>query len=269
MKDLKVTYRRWGLRRTLRAQLPERWGELSAAQMATVAALHVAGCELVPLIASLCQIKESIVQRMDTYQLYVLAEQIDWARNADQPHNSFVIEQLPGTDLHAPGERLKGCSLQQFMTADTYFQLFAIHPDGEEYLNQFVAALYLRHGEYFNPDECQVPSERKRAAKVDMWRNISTVATVEKNYRMAVYLNFLLIHAWLSKAYPLLFPRSEEQEGKWISNVKPTDWLMVFDAFVGDNVAEMRQYQMMPATDAFRVMNRRIKNNMNKKTTIR
>ena len=40
----------------------------------------------------------------------------------------------------------------------------------------------------------------------------------------------------------------------------PTDWLAIFDAFIGDDVADMRKYQIMLATDAFRIMERRIKN---------
>ena len=178
---------------------------------------------------------------------------------------SFIISRLPGTKLYAPGQRLRGCSLQQFMTADTFFQLFTIHPERQQYLDQFVAALYLRPGEYYNLDECQVPSLRDKAVRVDMERNTAIIAATSLDVRFAVYLNFILIRAWLSKAYPLLFPMGESSEADSKAAPKPTDWLAVFDAFVGDNVAEMRRYQMMAATDAFRVMNRRIRHNMKQK----
>lgn len=39
----------------------------------------------------------------------------------------------------------------------------------------------------------------------------------------------------------------------------PTDWLAIFDAFMGDDVAFIERYKRMSALDAFRLMNRRIK----------
>ena len=64
-------------------------------------------------------------------------------------------------------------------------------------------------------------------------------------------------------AYPFLFPSEEEsdeaEEGR--RNPKPTDWLSIFDAFLGDDVAFIDRYKKMLALDAFRLMNRRIKNN--------
>lgn len=243
MKEMVLTYKRWGLRHTTRTSIPESWGDLTSIQMTMVAALHLRGGDIIPVIAMLCSVKEKIVRRMDDYQRYVLSEQLEWVRSLDRPCDRFIIERLPGTDLIAPGERLRGCSLQQYMTADTFFQLFTLHPDEEQYLNQFVAALYLRDGE----------------------RYIEQMESVDMDVRFAVYLNFVLVRVWLSNAYPYLFPRGEVEEEKGTKATKPTDWLAVFDAFVGDDVAEMKKYQAMAATDAFRIMNRRIKNNMNRK----
>jgi hypothetical protein len=39
---------------------------------------------------------------------------------------------------------------------------------------------------------------------------------------------------------------------------KSTDWLNVFDNFVGDDIAHAEAYKTMEATDAFRIMNKRI-----------
>ncbi|MBR5653066.1 MAG: hypothetical protein IKX22_03190 [Prevotella sp.] len=259
MKDLEIRYRRWGMSRSIHSHIPEHWRDLSSRQMAFVADLHLCGADADQVLAVLCGLHPDKVAMMDTYHRYVLRKELDWVMDLDSPHDGFVIDYLPGTSLYAPGGKLKGCSLQQFMTADTYFQLFTLHPNQERWLNLFVAALYLHRGEYFNVDECEVPSLRKKAVKVDVERNVESVACSALNVRFAVYLNFVLIRCWLSKAYPSLFPPSDDKE-HGAKATKPTDWLAVFDAFIGDDVADMRKYQMMAATDAFRIMNRRIRN---------
>lgn len=73
-------------------------------------------------------------------------------------------------------------------------------------------------------------------------------------------MNWVLVKEWLSSAYPALFPdnkTSTNSRGDKIRN-KPVDWLALFDAFVGDNIADMDAYKDLPALDAFRIMNRRI-----------
>ena len=37
------------------------------------------------------------------------------------------------------------------------------------------------------------------------------------------------------------------------------NWLDIFDAFVGDDVAVMEKYQAMPVATAFRLLNKRIR----------
>ena len=83
--------------------------------------------------------------------------------------------------------------------------------------------------------------------------------------RQAVFLNFILIRRWLSRSYPHLFPpaqaddEEEEESDKQPKKPRPTDWLAIFDAFMGDDVAFIDRYKRLPALDAFRLMNRRIR----------
>ena len=257
MKELEIRYRHWGVRKVKRSRIPDNWRELTAKQFTAVADMHICGYNADKMISQLCGLSEKEVNMMDSYQKYVIRGELEWMLSLATPHDSFIIEQLPGTRLLPPGNKLRGCSLQQFMTADTYFQLFTLHPNKEEFLNLFVGALYHRLGEYYNIEECDVPSLRRKAAKIDMERNVAEISHIDLNVRFAVYLNFILIREWLSKAYPKLFPKGEEQGTKLH---RPTDWLAIFDAFIGDDVADMRKYQIMLATDAFRIMERRIKN---------
>lgn len=43
---------------------------------------------------------------------------------------------------------------------------------------------------------------------------------------------------------------------------KAVDWLEIFDGFVGDHVPDMAAYQRMEVMDAFRIINKRIKDSM-------
>ena len=77
------------------------------------------------------------------------------------------------------------------------------------------------------------------------------------------YLTYCLL-----ESYPYLFPPSDDDEDeddgeadkhKKQPKSRPTDWLAIFDAFMGDDVAFIERYKRMGALDAFRLMNRRIK----------
>ena len=142
--------------------------------------------------------------------------------------------------------RLQDVTLEQFMLADNYFQRYAINPGNEELLSVFIAALY----------------HAPKAEDDDMQKKVEFCNGMDKTVRIAVFFNFILIRKWLSMAYPFLFPTDEESDEteNRKRNPRPTDWLAIFDAFLGDDVAFIERYKRMLALDAFRLMNRRIRN---------
>ena len=84
--------------------------------------------------------------------------------------------------------------------------------------------------------------------------------------KYAIFLNYVFVKRWLSKAFPFLFPLDDEREQKdeqKNEQKKPAapsvNWLDIFDAFVGDDVAVMEKYQAMPVATAFRLLNKRIR----------
>jgi hypothetical protein len=78
-----------------------------------------------------------------------------------------------------------------------------------------------------------------------------------KKQLTGVALNMILVRNWLSRQYPHLFPITE-RTGDAKKASKGTDWLELFDGLVGDNLTQIKGYQDMMVTDAFRIMNRRI-----------
>ena len=62
---------------------------------------------------------------------------------------------------------------------------------------------------------------------------------------------------------------NDEPEPDANKNKKPAaatvNWLDIFDAFVGDDVAVMEKYQAMPVATAFRLLNKRIRDTQKQK----
>lgn len=209
-------------------------------------------------------IPRRLVRHLSAWHRYVLGSQMKWMTSGDSETSRFYIQRIEG--FHAPADALGGMSLQQFMTVDTFFVQYAEtvdkkNPDGDKQrLCRMVAALYLRPREtYF------------KAAKQDILVDIDGNATMlsrRADYTLlwGVYLNWIMVRNWLSRAYPLLFPKADgEGGGKGDGKHRRNGWLDTFDAFMGDDVAHLDTYKQMAATDAFRIMNKRIRENMTNK----
>ena len=144
---------------------------------------------------------------------------------------------------------------------DTAFNRYA--RDGKDSsLDAFVSMLYLKDNEYI-----VLPSGGKnglfsRQKPLILQKRVMKVAKIDKHVKYAIFLNYVFIKRWLSKAFPFLFPLDDEREQK-DGQKKPAapsvNWLDIFDAFVGDDVAVMEKYQAMPVATAFRLLNKRIR----------
>lgn len=247
MKKLTVTYRK----KVFEASLPETWNEMTKEQFLAAVEIWNGGIDKDRFLCLMFSLTKHVVLLMDDYLKYTLLEQVEWMRRLNKPCSKFFVEILPGSRYESPGIRLQGVTLEHFMLADNYFQRYAIKPENEEHLSVFIAALY--HSQEKEDD--------------DMQKKVELCSTLDKTIRMAIFFNFILLKKWLSLAYPFLFPSEEDSDEaeERNRNPKPTDWLSVFDAFLGDDVAFIDRYKQMLALDAFRLMNRRIKNSKLKK----
>lgn len=247
MKHVKITYKKKEYERDIATE----WSELDGEGMKLAAQLWCGGLRSDCLISEYYKIPLNVVHVLGDYLTYCLLELTGWMQRLDDAVDDFKIELLPDTIYFAPGARLSGCTLEQFMVADTHFQRYAISQDAD-HLTLFIAALY--HAKMQRDD--------------DMDAKVKVVEGLDETVRQAVFLNFILVRRWLSRSYPYLFPPSDDDEDeddgeadkhKKQPKSRPTDWLAIFDAFMGDDVAFIERYKRMGALDAFRLMNRRIK----------
>ena len=244
MKHIKVTFGK----KVYEHDIPTRWDELDAEGLKLAARIWSGAVPRDVLLAQFFGLPDKVVESIDDYLVYCLMQLTTWLQRLDDDVDNFKIEQLPDTEYLSPGPRLRGCTLEQFMIADTNFQRYSISQDAD-HLTYFIASLY----------------NAKERSNNDMEQKIAAVEQLPEDVRQAVFLNFILIRRWLSRSYPHLFPpeqaddEEEEETDKQPKKPRPTDWLAIFDAFMGDDVAFIDRYKRLPALDAFRLMNRRIK----------
>lgn len=240
MKKVEFKYRRL-VQVSQIMNVPERWNELSESQFIIVARQMFEKLSPENFFCQFFSINRNILKRMDGLQIFKLSELIQFISDMTLPCNTWLLKKIG--PLRAPSPNLEGISLQQWMIADTYFSRY-ITSNKDEILDYAIASLYLRKKASFFGKK-----------KVNLSKETALISKQELIHRKAIALNFVLIKNWLSHSYPFLFPISEKKQ---ISS-KGTDWLEIFDKLVGENLTQIDEYKKMSVTDAFRIMNRRIK----------
>ena len=179
---------------------------------------------------------------------YKLIESMEAFSDFSKPADRFFITRLPGTELSCDSRKFKGISFMQFMFADTMYTQY-LKTNNEQYLYSFIAAFYLQPGENF--------------ATLDL--ELRTVYLEKKGINNviyeAVFLNYMMLKKWLSVAYPYMFASNEDNGSS--SPKRQQKWLDIFDAFVGEQIPDTEYYKNMPCMDAFRIINRRMKDYLN------
>ncbi len=244
MKRVEFKYKGFSpvLRSTV-VRMPERWNELSERQFRAVADQMFAKLSVERFYCIFFGIRMDILYRMDGFQVFKLSEAIQFVSDTTLPCNVWLLGRL-GV-LRAPAANLSGVTLQQWMTADSFFSRY-ISTGREEFLNNAIAAVYLKKGYHFSGKKI-----------VNLQKEAEYISRFDLVLRKAIALNFVLVRNWLSVSYPHLFPVVVKSAPG--SKGKGTDWLEIFDRLVGDNLPQIDEYKKMSVTDAFRIMNRRIK----------
>ena len=262
MLCIDLEYRSWWCpwRRRVRGYAPSRWYEMDESHFVAIVRAVRGEISEDEYCARMFGLPQRLIARLDPWHRYVLGNQLKWISSGDSITSRFFIRRIEG--LLSPYEALNGMTLQQFMTVDTFFMQYADtvteeKPDGEvERLCRMVAALYLRPGETYFAD-----GKDEKVADIEGNAQMLT-RRADRTLLWGVYMNWMMIHNWLSRAYPLLFPKPDPDDAKVAKGKahKQNGWLDMFDSFMGDDVAHLDTYRRMSATDAFRLMNKRIRN---------
>lgn len=258
MREIRITYRSFGVRHELVRHVPQQWEELVPQQFLLVARLYLQELDEPDFLRAFMGLPSSILP--DSYFRYKLTELLEFISDCRVRMDRFILPAVG--KLHAPGDRLKGMCFEHFMHVDTAFNRYA--RDGKDAsLDTFVAMLYLKDNEYIVLPSGTNNGLFSGVKPLILQRRLPEVAKLEKHLKYAIFLNYVFVKRWLSKTYPFLFPMDDDPEPERKDGKNPAapsvNWLDIFDAFVGDDIAVMEKYQAMPATTAFRLLNKRIR----------
>lgn len=253
MREVEFKYKKWGTMRSIKRTLPTNYAEMTPAQFLATVRLSKGWIDEREFFLQFFGLTDKLLARMDAFQLYSLTETLGFLKQIKAACTSFYCPVLPG-ELMAPSDKLQYMCFQQFMTVDTYFSWYLV-TEKEQYLDAFIAALYLKIGESYFKDKSE------GIAAIDLDSRIPEVHQIPMDLKYSILVNWVLIKSWLSSAYPFLFPEGEASSNSKGDKVKgkPVDWLGLFDAWVGDNVASMEAYRRLSCMDAIRMLNRKIK----------
>ncbi len=257
MKELRIEYRSFGIRREVICPVPQTWEELTPKQFLLVSRLYLQEINESSFLKKFYSLPSEAGS--DNYYRYKLSEFVEFISDCRVRMDRFILPDVSG--LKAPGERLKGMCFEHFMHVDTAFNRYT--RDGKDTsLDIFVSMLYLKSNEYIVLPAGEKNGLFSRQKPLILQKRVTKVAKIYKYVKYAIFLNYVFVKRWLSKAFPFLFPLNDEQEPK-DKQKKPAapsvNWLDIFDAFVGDDVAVMEKYQAMPVATAFRLLNKRIR----------
>lgn len=257
MKTVTIKYPGLIGERELSFSAPENWAELTPKQYLEVIRYMLGEISPDTIFFRLFPISKKLVSQFDGYYMYKLGELLSFLYDDRIEMDHFILPSLKISLIEsypAPAPKLADVSLQQFMSADTYFSYYSIKQE-DHFLSLFVASLYKPADEKF-----AAISGNERLIYLPI--NASKLSALPRHQLFAVFLNWSFIKIWLGRIFPYMFPPSSPSAGPTgLPKPKGPDWLTLFDNFVGDHIADMQAYQAMPCMDAFRIINRKIKEN--------
>lgn len=240
-------------------QVPERYGEMNEHQYRAAILRLMNFAEWGTFWESFAGIPPRFFGSLPEWMHLEMDKLLVFVPKLDESLNYFIIPRLPlsGTlrrsHFHAPEARLTSMSLQQFMAADNFFSFYTV-TQRETFVDRLVASLYLMPHETF-----VIEDERDKLVPLEK-RELYIHNHVPVEVRFGVFVNWIFIKNWLTGLFPHLF-----QRGKSDGKPKASDWLPLFDSFVGDNIPFIGYYQRMPCMDAFRIIDGKIKQQNEKK----
>lgn len=250
MKDIKFIIRFLGVPVKIARKIPATMADLTEKQYLSLVRYMNGQIRERRLIAIMYNLSVflSFVISLKKFWTYKLIENMETFSDFSKPADRFFIARLPGTDLFCDSRKFKGISFMQFMFADTMYTQY-LKTDNEHYMYSFIAALYLKADETFTDLNIEQRTAYLKKKKID---NV---------IYEAIFLNYMMQKKWLSGAYSYMFSSNEDNGSS--SPKRQQKWLDIFDAFVGEQIPDTEFYKNMPCMDAFRIINRRMKDYLN------
>ncbi len=230
--------------RRVKTTHPDRWDELSPAQLISATGVLRKTITDETLLASMLVVPVRIIRRLSSFHKVQLLELMHWLKEYT-PYHQFIIPELGS--FRAPKIKLKDETFGAFIFAETWFAKY-METDDPCSLNRFIACWY----------------RDKPFHEKDIEDRARVITRLDLVNREAVAVNYNLIREWLTISYPYVFRRQEETVKKTESS-----WIDVFDAVVGDDLKDQDRYAELPLSSVLRYLDKRIKKNLEDESKVR
>lgn len=240
-------------------EIPSSYDEVTGKQFYNYIAFNTGKISFEKFLSKIYRIPRFIFPLLGSFLTYKLSELLEFFSDMRISKNGFIMGKIPGTELLSPEDRLGDVTFFHFMFMDRQFMDY-IRTENKDHLYMLAAA-------------CYIPL-RKDFSKLNFEKHLRKIRkSASETLCMAIFINYTMIRTWLSIVYPFLFPMTEETE----EDEKPEretlksnshNWMDIFDAFVGDSIPDTEYYKYMPCMDAFRLINKRIKEYHNAKRKV-
>lgn len=239
-----------GKERIQRLDIPERYNELTARQFHLICSLTRAEVEHEDFIFHFFGLNEKDWKMLPPFYHYIFTNLISSlkSQSVSRFFDSYIKVGSQSRFLSVPSEM----PLMQFMNADTMAQWYEFTKK-DSYLIDFFCQLAM-------PDE-DTDYLRHSAAvfREYLLQNIEDPSV--RSLLLDTHINWQLIKSYLSAQFPNMFPSAEPgTNADPNSKQRPSNWYDVFDALIGEHLENIEAYKRVPAFDAFRIIDSRIRN---------
>ncbi len=234
---------------------PEKWPELTPAQLLAIAKASQSSIHDHELVSEMFGISRWLLKRLSDYDVYSLYNQLEFIGKFE-PVDRFIIPKI--LNCYPPKPRLQDLAFGQFIFIDSYFNDYA-QSQNPDVLAKFMAAAYTP------PNK---PFDQKTIAK-----RAAAMAKTNPHLKQAVAINYRLLTEWLSEAYPLMFSKPPTPDDSptnandipkpaEIKKNKPSPWIKIYDSVVGDDIVNSERYAALPVSTVMRFLTGKIKESM-------
>ena len=233
--------------KTVSVNVPEHWHEMSERQFKAVCKISNKDIDDATFYSEFFNIPLVWVNSIDIYYFYVLNSLLGFTRDVEA-FSGFLVTKVG--DFVSPQPNLNGMSFHQFMTIDTFFTWY-LQTNDVKFLDRMCATMYLHEGEDFST--------------IDIDERVKEWQMMAQSDKSALLISWTIIKKWLSRGYPYLFPKGDDDAHQHGSKKISNTWLEIFDTLVQEDLSKIEAYKKVEAMDVIRIVNRRIKEQKHKK----
>ena len=176
MKELRIEYRTFGIRREVTCPVPQTWEELTPEQFLLISRFYLQEIDESSFLKKFYSLPFEVGS--NNYYKYKLSEFVDFISDCRVRMDRFILSDVSG--LKAPGERLKGMCFEHFMHVDTAFNRYT--RDGKDTsLDTFVSMLYLKSNEYIVLPAGEKNGLFSRQKPLILQKRVTKVAKIDKH----------------------------------------------------------------------------------------